>query len=155
VAPASGDESCVAGVDGVDHVALTVSDLVISTRFYESLGFSVERHVQFEEPAAEGVTGVADARLRMAFLVFDGLRLELIQFSPKGKRLPPAANDIGSAHICLRVARIADVYADLAARGCEFVSPPYHHPSGVSMTYFADPDGNRLELLEIADGDDR
>jgi predicted enzyme related to lactoylglutathione lyase len=75
--------------------------------------------------------------------------LELIQFSPPGKQETRAGHDLGSAHICLRVQDIEDVYSRLKERGASFTSPPYHHPSGVSMTYFVDPEGNRLELLEV------
>ena len=137
------------GVLGVHHIALTVRDLDVSASFYESLGFTLERRLGFDDPGAERVTGVAGANLQMAFLTLDGTRLELIQFEPAGEQQVAEINDLGSAHICLEVSQIGHVYSELAARGTRFISPPYHHPSGVSMAYFGDPDGNRLELLEI------
>jgi len=143
----------VKGVLGVHHVALTVRDLDVSASFYESLGFTLERRLGFDGPGAERVTGVAGANLQMAFLMLDGIRLELIQFDPAGVQQVTEINDLGSAHICLEVSQIGQVYSELAARGARFISPPYHHPSGVSMAYFGDPDGNRLELLEIKAGD--
>ena len=102
-------------------------------------------------PAAALVTGISGARLEMAFLMLGGFRLELIEYTPRGSDDPRAGNDLGSSHICLQVDRIEDVYLRLAARGVSFISTPHHDPSGVSMTYFSDPDGNRLELLEITD----
>lgn len=137
------------GVLGVHHVALTVQDVDASVSFYESLGFTLERRLGFDGPGAELVTGVTGATLQMAFLVLDGVRLELIQFHPAGTREIARINDLGSAHICLEVEEIEGAYSELAARGTTFVSAPYRHPSGVSMAYFGDPDGNHLELLEI------
>lgn len=139
------------GIHSVHHVALTVSDLESSEQFYEALGFSAERRVRFDGPAAALVTGISGARLEMAFLMLGGFRLELIEYTPRGSDDPRAGNDLGSSHICLQVDRIEDVYLQLAARGVSFISTPHHDPSGVSMTYFSDPDGNRLELLEITD----
>jgi catechol 2,3-dioxygenase-like lactoylglutathione lyase family enzyme len=141
--------AAVRGVLGVDHVAVTVADLEACTRFYQDLGFSVERRLTFEGEGAEQVTGLPRASLQMVFLGLGDFRLELIQFSPPGKQEIRAGHDLGSAHICLRVQDIEGVYSRLTERGASFTSPPYHHPSGVSMTYFADPDGNRLELLEV------
>ena len=141
--------AAVRGVLGVDHVALTVADLDVCTRFYQDLGFSLERRLTFEGEGAEHVTGVPHASLRMAFLELAGLRLELVQFTPPGKRESRAGNDLGSAHICLQVHDIESVYSELMERGATFTSPPYHHASGVSMTYFSDPEDNRLELLEV------
>jgi catechol 2,3-dioxygenase-like lactoylglutathione lyase family enzyme len=139
-------------IHSVHHVALTVSDLESSERFYEALGFSPERRIRFDSPAAARVTGVPGARLHMAFLALGGFRLELIQYSPPGIQEVPAINDLGSAHICFQVDQIDRVYSRLTARGLRFTSSPHHDPSGVSMTYFSDPDGNRLELLEIKHG---
>jgi catechol 2,3-dioxygenase-like lactoylglutathione lyase family enzyme len=145
----------VRGVLGVHHVALTVRDLDASANFYESLGFALERRLEFDGPGAERVTGVPGASLEMAFLMLDGVRLELIRFDPAGEQRVGEINDLGTAHICLEVNEIGRVHSELAARGARFVSPPYHHPSGVSMAYFGDPDGNLVELLQIegSDGD--
>ncbi len=134
---------------GVDHVAVNVADLEKCTEFYESLGFSVERRLDFDGEGAEQVTGLRGAALSLVFLFLDGFRLELIRYAPGRKRRQQAINDLGRAHICLRVRDIDGVYSRLTERGAVFVAPPYHHPSGVSMTYFADPEGNQLELLEI------
>jgi catechol 2,3-dioxygenase-like lactoylglutathione lyase family enzyme len=137
------------GNASVDHVALVVTDLARSVEFYESIGFAFERHIEFVGPGAEQVTGVGGARLEMAFLGLGAFRLELIEYDPPGAGRPGAANDIGCAHICLRVDDIERAHRELEGRGVRFVSRPHHHPSGVSMVYFADPDGNLLELLEV------
>jgi catechol 2,3-dioxygenase-like lactoylglutathione lyase family enzyme len=139
----------VNGVLGVHHVALTVADLDSCTRFYEGLGFTQERRLSFGGEGAEQVTGVRGASLQMAFLVLEDFRLELIRFTPSGRQDIRAGNDLGSTHICLRVQDIDSVYSRLTDRGASFTSPPYHDPSGVSMTYFSDPEGNRVELLQI------
>jgi catechol 2,3-dioxygenase-like lactoylglutathione lyase family enzyme len=89
----------------------------------------------------------------MAFLTLGGFTLELIEYAPVGKKRIGAINDIGSTHICFRVNDIDRIHAELTVRQLSFIAPPYHHPSGVSMAYFSDPDGNRLELLEVRESD--
>ncbi len=142
------------GVIRVHHAALTVSDIERSVDFYRALGFDLERRITFGGSAAEAVTGVREARLVMAFLILDSFRLELIEYSPVGRKDQRQNNDLGSTHICLEVRDIQAVYERLTAMGVRFTCPPHHDPSGVSMTYFRDPDGISVELLEVTGTDD-
>lgn len=45
-------------------------------------------------------------------------------------------------------------YAALVERGVDFAGPPERQPWGGLETSFADPDGNRFELVERPGGDD-
>ena len=58
---------------------------------------------------------------------------------------PPADPDHTSAFINLRVADIAQVYADWSARGAEFLTEPKTHTSEI-RAYIRDPDGHLIEV---------
>jgi catechol 2,3-dioxygenase-like lactoylglutathione lyase family enzyme len=49
--------------------------------------------------------------------------------------------------VSLRVDDVAATYAELGARGVEFVGPPEKQPWGGTLAHFRDPDGNALTLF--------
>jgi lactoylglutathione lyase len=49
--------------------------------------------------------------------------------------------------VSLRVDDVAATYAELRARGVEFVGPPEKQPWGGTLAHFRDPDGNVLTLF--------
>jgi catechol 2,3-dioxygenase-like lactoylglutathione lyase family enzyme len=138
-------------VIGVHHAGLTVLDLERSIAFYERFGFEVERRVTNAGPEAERVTEVADAHLSIALLTLGSFRLELIEYTPRGNQAPRRNNDLGSAHVCLQVRDIDELYERLRSEGVAFTSYPQKHPSGASIAYFRDLDGITVELLEVRD----
>lgn len=62
--------------------------------------------------------------------------------------------DLGANHLCIDVAGIDAVHADLTARGMRSYTPPARMPGGhAAVGYGWDPFGNALELLESFDED--
>jgi predicted enzyme related to lactoylglutathione lyase len=74
-----------------------------------------------------------------------GPSLAVEQLDPED---PEGAALVGRfAGVSLEVADIHAAYADLLAKGVEFVSPPTLQPWGGTLAHFKDPDDNVLTLL--------
>jgi catechol 2,3-dioxygenase len=121
----------------IGHVLLRVADLEKSTTFYRDvLGFQVA-----EQDPQHG---------RDVFLTLgdDFHTLDLVQHEkPDSAERPDPRNRIGVAHVAFQVATyeaLRDAYATLQEHGVE-IERAIDHVNQRSV-YFADPDGNRLEI---------
>ncbi len=143
-------------ITGVHHFALTVSDLERSLAFYGDLGFQLVSDRQVEGGYVEEITGVEGAHLRVVLLTGYGHNLELLEYRhPRGESRARAYQDAGSAHVCLVTDDIDADVAELRARGVTFRSPkPITTTSGPNKggrgIYAEDPDGNALEIVQLA-----
>lgn len=127
-------------VTAVDHVYVTVADLARSEAFYDRvmrlLGFKKgtapiagERHLHYFNP--------------------------ITQYTIRGAKTLDRAHDPyspGLHHVCFRVASTADVDAaagGLRALGVAASEPAYYpeYAPDYYATFFADPDGIRLEVV--------
>ena len=125
---------------GVHHVAIIASDYARSRRFYtEVLGLQVVH----EHYRAERQSYKLDLQLP------DGTQVELFSF-PEPPARPSYPEACGLRHLALRV---ADMAASVAALGAHSVAveqvctDPF---TGALFTFFADPDGLPIELVEPA-----
>lgn len=152
---------------GMHHAAIRVTDVERSTRFYrDTLGLELIGEYDIYEPKLAAMLGVKETpRLLVKFFQTrgDGPRtvIEMLYYiSPAETALPKSAlhqkfaNDyIGCCHICLAVADIENTYQELRAKGVAFNQPPTEFElqgvGKIRMTYFRDPDGILLELLEM------
>ena len=123
-------------ITGIDHVALTVSDLDVSVRFYSALWGA--------EPA---VTLDDGPFLRHIFALPGGTRLGLTQHD-HGSGKPFDATIPGLDHVGFRVAARSDLTAwvqhldEHQIRHSDIVDAPY----GAALS-FTDPDGVALEFF--------
>lgn len=121
--------STAVSLDTLGQIALTVGDVERAIAFYrDTLGM----------PFLFGAPGLAFFRL-------GDVRLML--------SIPEGADPRTMASpLYFRVRDIEATHAALAARGVEFVGPPHivHRDATVElwMTFFRDPDGNLLALME-------
>jgi catechol 2,3-dioxygenase-like lactoylglutathione lyase family enzyme len=143
-------------IRGVLHVGLTVADADRSMAFYRD-NFSFE--LQSERVAVRGwveaAVGLADLRLRIVHLHGHGYNLELLEYeSPPGAGRARGFNDAGSAHLCFVTDDIDADVARLLANGAERINPVQTVVGGPNdggrMTYVRDPDGNGVELHQLA-----
>ena len=153
----SGKRSTV--VNGVDHFALTVSDLERSLRFYrDMLGLELRVRRVWSEEYVREMVGFPDASMDIALLALPGgenQQLELIEYlQPRAKPPRHPVNTAGSAHLCFMVDDIQEIYERLRQAGIQFVSAPVAVPVGPNKgrrtAYLLDPDGIVVQLMQPA-----
>jgi catechol 2,3-dioxygenase-like lactoylglutathione lyase family enzyme len=124
-----------------DHVTLTVANLEKSLEFYQGiLGFPVLGQLVMNDERGFGIT----------YLQFGNSVLELFSFD-KAPTIyhtwNPDETVLGLKHIGLLVDDVFAVADRLKAAGVRIIYPPNHALGGVDTCFFADPDGNALELI--------
>ena len=155
----------------IDHIALMVSDIDRSLRFYRDLlGLEVvspEEHINkpwVDEMVKMSNVHVREYRFRAkggvnGYVGDEGdaeLTFDIIQYihpeSPPVERY--AIHHVPSAHLCFGVEELPPIYERLKAEGVEFVSPPVRYTGDGEwhVLFFYDPDGNLLEFNEIGTG---
>jgi lactoylglutathione lyase len=138
-------------VTAFNHVGQCVTDLERSKRFYcELFGFSLEREITPpDETSAQLMSLTPPLGMTAAYLVRDGLVLELLQYSAAGQTRPyrpRTMNEPGLTHLSLSVDDIDDVCNQVQAYGGEVVAS-----SNIGAAVFIrDPDGQLVELLPMA-----
>ena len=143
-------------IENVHHTCITVSDLERSIEFYRDvLGLEL---VMTEESERSGddrskALGVAKAKVKLAILGAGDARVELIEYvTAKGRPYDRNNNDVGAMHIAFQVKDINAVYQRMVDHGVSFTSPPTTIPAGPMegwrWTYFFDPDGVSLEIIQ-------
>ena len=143
-------------IKNVHHTCITVSDLERSIEFYRDvLGLEL---VMTEESERSGddrskALGVAKAKVKLAILRAGDAQVELIEYATaKGRPYDRNNNDVGAMHIAFQVEDIDVVYQRMVDHGVRFTSPPATIPAGPMegwrWTYFFDPDGVSLEIIQ-------
>lgn len=125
----------------IDHVAITVADVEVTTAFYDRLFGTnvVANHAQ-------------DGRLLVRSLdVGGGVRLNIHPFG-NGVDLVAARPTPGSVDICFRFAgTIGEAAALLTDNGVAIIDGPSPRRDNLGRpsqsVYFHDPDGNLVELM--------
>jgi len=125
-------------VTSIGHVAIRVKDIDRSLDFYvNKLGFQEMFRLDRDE------------KLWIVYLrITDDQFLELF---PEGVgERGPGADDVGFNHMCLAVDDIDAVIAELAAKGVPLSRPKKVAIDRNAQAWIEDPDGNRLELMQLA-----
>jgi lactoylglutathione lyase len=138
-------------VSAFNHVGQCVTDLERSKRFYcELFGFTLEREINPpDESSAPLMSLEPPLAMTAAYLVRDGLVLELLHYAAAGQTRPfrpRAMNEPGLTHVSLSVGDIDGVCERVAEYGGEVIAA-----SNIGAAVFVrDPDGQLLELLPMA-----
>ena len=122
------------------HFNLKVTDLDASISFYAKLGFPEFLRLQ----QADGTTWIAYLRIT------DELYIELL---PGGKGRAGDQQAAGLNHLCLTTPDIEMTARELEKAGVPLVSPLDPSKRGVDHNrgmWIVDPDGNRIEIMEMA-----
>jgi catechol 2,3-dioxygenase-like lactoylglutathione lyase family enzyme len=137
------------------HIGLCVGDLERSRRFYvEGLGFTEYARFEIDRPIAEVDP---PCHLTSFFVEKDGLRIELLDFrSPAAFGTPSTRrNQLGLTHLSFVVDDVDDAAAELVGYGGRIVEGTrsgQDDPAGVQIVFLEDPDGTRVELMRLAEG---
>ena len=118
------------------HTCYRIGDIDRSVAFYEALGFAEIGRMDIRDEAVNVFMGLPD----------DGARLELTY----NHGVDSYELGTGYNHIAVTTGDLDATLASLAAAGIEPEKPPYSVREGGSRICFVrDPDGYRVELIEI------
>lgn len=146
-------------VSGCDHIGIQVRDVERSARFYEErLGFKrVDRWSMSQEYVQKVVGYYPDVTLEIALLAIpeSDVFLEILEYrGVEAVPVDPATANPGTAHFCLFVDDLDQLYECLVEKGVEFVSelqtPTVGPNKGGRLVYLIDPDGIRVELVQTS-----
>ena len=140
-------------IQAVSHIALRVTDLERSLRFYrDGLGFREVSRVEVEGGPTALMMEAPRAVLHAIFLERDGTTLELQTLDlPDGPELTMAGVGLGWSHVGFRVDDAERVAAALCALGGSVVESSRYRDAelGSHVLFVCDPDGARVELIEL------
>ena len=127
----------VKNIVGIGHIAIRVKDIDRTLDFYrDKLGFKEMFRLE------------RDGKLWLMYLrVTDTQYIELFP-EAAGDRAPPRDAN-GLNHICLEVDSIDGVLADLGKAGIPIAREKQMGADGNLQAWIEDPDGNRIELMQM------
>ena len=138
----------------IDHLAIVVTDLEQSRKFFEILGFEEAIRSTLDAAFLESVTGIKEAAGSFVGMKHQTseLVIELLHFSnPKPLSDPDCGNPgrVGFRHLAFSVQDIEHTVARLKEFGVEFLSPiRTWEKTGKRLVYFHGPDGILMELAQ-------
>jgi lactoylglutathione lyase len=132
-------EEKMQGINGIGHVAIKVTDLDRSLDYYvNKLGFPEMLRLAKD-----------DGTVWLVYLrITDEQYLEVFPGAENDRA--PGWNANGVNHMCLTVDNIDEVLARIAEAGLELLLPLKTAIDGNRQAGLEDPDGNRIELMEMA-----
>ena len=127
------------GFTGIGHIAIRARDLDPMLDFYtQTLGFAEMFRLHQD-----------NGDLMLVYVrVTDEQYLE---FFPNGVGdTAPPREAVGLNHLCLTVENLDATVAELTARGVPLARPVVTGRDGNRQAWIADPEGNRIELMEMS-----
>ena len=137
------------------HCGLCVSDLEQALRFYaEGLGYEVAERFDVDDTFAGTLEVPKGVILESQMIVKDGSKIELLGWTnPKASGTPLASrSQLGLTHLSFYVEDLPAVEAKLLSLGGSTIESTRTHvdmgQTTLDLVFLADPDGNRIELME-------
>jgi lactoylglutathione lyase len=124
---------------GIGHSAIRARDLEVTARFYkEVLGLKEAFRMMKDDGSGVGTIYLYIAPSQFLEIFADGTE-EFI----------PGPKTIGHAHICYEVDDVARFQEEIRARGAPIDTERKLGKSRCIQCWTHDPDGNRIELMEL------
>jgi lactoylglutathione lyase len=130
-----------APINAIAHWALKVKDLDVSLKFYrDTLGFAEMMRLHKDN----GETWLIYLRVTDS---------QFVELFPEGVGdCAPGADAVAINHICLDVPSVDEAAASLRKLGIKLTTEPKLGLDGNRQAWFEDPDGNRIELMQMLPG---
>ncbi|MCX6984760.1 MAG: VOC family protein [Lentisphaerae bacterium] len=140
-------------IKGLEHTALSVSDIDRSVAFYcENFQMTVDRSMECGADTLLGkVTGMKGCVARIVHLRKGSAMIELFEYKfPQGRDIPGDFKqaDHGFTHLGFSSDDVRADYRTLLGRGVRFISEPVEFRPSVWVVYFYGPDGEVCELRQ-------
>ena len=151
---------------GLDHIGVGVRDMDVAMEFYARLGFSdVAFDYSGDLPGIERVTGHESTAARIVYLrsanptPLGPGSVKLVQLTSRPVPEAPAGvayGELGICEICVHAHDQAGLHRSLVAQGAVNLMDPVDavlepHSTRCSLSYVADPDDSKIELIEWLD----
>jgi glyoxylase I family protein len=148
-------------IRGLHHVAIATNDAERMLAFYRDV-VGLEVVVDYTWPdgtdVADQITALPHSSARHIMLRSGNAYFEIFEYrSPQPRPRDPAPRvcDPGITHLCFDVVDLDREYERLSGAGMTFHCPPQDVAAGIRTTYGRDPDGNVVELQEVASSEHR
>ena len=127
------------GISSLGHIGIKVKNLEKSIAFYtETMGFPEMFRLHRD-----------DGRVWLVYLrITDDQYLEIFPEAIQDRAPEPENNGIN--HFCLTVENIEEIVRQLEAKGVALYLPLKTGADNNRQAWVQDPDGNRIELMEMA-----
>jgi lactoylglutathione lyase len=127
------------GISSLGHIGIKVKNLEKSIAFYtETMGFPEMFRLRRD-----------DGRVWLVYLrITDDQYLEIFPEAIQDRASEPENNGIN--HFCLTVENIEEIVRQLEAKGVALYWPLKTGADNNRQAWVQDPDGNRIELMEMA-----
>jgi catechol 2,3-dioxygenase-like lactoylglutathione lyase family enzyme len=156
----------IPGIQGMEHVGLTVPNLQEACDFFEKvLGAEVlfTAATNFKHDTGEWMAEHLNVHPRAAITEFryvrmkNGTNLEIFQYtSPDQKTVTPKNSDVGGYHLAFYVDDIKAAVKYLKDNGIRVLGEPTAYTEGPNLgltwCYFLSPWGLQLEVVSSPDG---
>ncbi|MCX7796301.1 MAG: VOC family protein [bacterium] len=124
-------------ITGIGHIAYRVTNLEESLKFYcDVLGFKEAFRLYNDQ-----------GELWIVYLKISGNNF--IELFPYKGELEMGYDNRSFQHLCLLVDNIDETLKELSSRGLEIQGKPNKGKDGNYQYWITDPDGNRIELMQI------
>lgn len=131
----------MATIARLEHAGLTVTNLEESVAWYRRMfGCDIVQELHWPD------TGV---RATYISLGQDGSLLELFHRPGTTRGFSPDPDSARYEHICVQVEDLDEAFADLQSKGAEIAFAPRLAKRHGRIAMVIDPDGFRIELLEV------